>query len=1127
MATGRYRIRRSVNKAVPADADLERSELGYSFSSDRLFVRNEVTGQVQWIGGKALVDMVLNHDQALQGLNRLPVAEAVGVVVSDTEATTSGNILDQMQAIDPDGDTLAISGISYSTVARTLGVAFTTTFGSMSMSASGAWSFQLSAAARALTSGQTVSEVFTVTVTDGRGGYTSRPLTVEIHGTQQAPVVVASQGYAPFGQTYAGNVSSAITDPEGDPLTFIDYTILGISGTQTLGASVTIQGVGAFRLTNIGAVTFIPEPEFSGTVPRVTYRVTDGTNISSGFIDLFIAPPLTQRASNPVTYALVGSNRTFNVGPGQQYAHPDEVPWPSLTEGDVVNLFYRPEPYIAKIGICGRGTPSNPIILNGVTNSSGVRPTITGAGAVTPATMSPAEGKRMFTVDSDAALVEGVGTIILRRAVNEPDPDFKPGHIHIKNVVATGASDENTYVSLAGTTRNYSFSSGIYGQKTDDVLVENCIITGNTLGVFTHLNGAGRMWRCERWTIRSNRIYGNGRTGSNTEHGMYLQGLLFTTEFNFIGQNKLGAGGASSKHRVGQDIIRFNWIESHARALDLVEMEDQIPYNLDDPDESPNKPYYGIDYVYGNVIINDQDLPGGSSYRPVHYGADNAGEQEGGGAALIPGATHRKKLYFFNNTFLSNISGAAARNFIFQVSARDIVVELWNNIFYLTGNVPLHWTQHAGTLNFRGNNLVYRTGGTLTDAQYDANPANVRINYIGTVLQNDPKLLSVTANARDLSLIDTSPALDVALSFPSGLEHDLSLYPVDFQPRRQTNGSTGRTTIGAGSDLGAFEFDPLAPPDAAPSNITPPTIPGTAVVGATIVAQPGSWLRMAAGTYSFQWEQNSGGNWTVIPNSPTTDTYVVDVTGDIRVRVFATNAIGTSDKESDICVASASTITAPTIAQVRADQNVYRDVGPGAGVAAAQGAPTTNFLVFYTESKATPEGAALVFYGSALAPYMQHLTTVACAADKYVSVFAATNVPSSVGATIEAASYPTNGYASVTTVEIPGAITVGTPITDPTMTTAGTYTSSQLTIASGGALLVAYAATRLGTNGAFTWSNGFAEAASIAQAIEAPRMHSSVASRVAGAGTYQARVQITGTLDANGVGMVVVPVSFS
>lgn len=1070
---------------------------------------------------ESVTDRLSQAEQRLLNVNRLPMVDAVSRSLNDTTPMVTGNVL--VSATDPDGDQVFVSSLMFANITRTPGVQFSGMYGNWRIDRDGTYLFTPNGLARALSSGMDVVESVSFTVEDTSGGKRNSTISVNISGTNSAPVANADTSVAPSAASgQSGNVILNDTDDESDPLTIVSYTIDGISGTHNAGQTVTIPAFGDFTLSANGAWTRVRTGAESGIIV-VRYKLSDGVNESTGVLSIVLQSGLINISSNPVTTAMTGT-RTFNVGPDKEYAEVNDIPWATLQAGDVVNIFHRSTPYVCKFGIAAQGEANARVIINGVTDASGVRPKITGAGATTPVTMMPSTGKQIFNLNSDAVLTEGSGTIILRRAVNEPDPNFKPGHILIQNLDVTGASDEHTYTSLAGNTRNYSFSSGIYGRLVDDVRIENCLIHGNTLGLFTHVNGAGRMYRCERWTIRSNRVYGNGRTGSNTEHGMYLQGLQFVVEFNYIGQNKLGAGGASSKHRVGGDIIRYNWIEAHARALDLVEMEDQIPYNTSDPDEAPNKPYYGIDYVYGNVIINDQNLPGGASYRPIHYGADNAGEQTDGGAAMIPGPTHRKKLYFFNNTFISNINGAAARNFIFQVSARDIVVELWNNVFYLAGEVPLHWTQHAGTLNFRGTNLVYRIGGTLTNAQYDANASNVLINNIGTILQNDPKLLSVSATSRDLSLTDTSPALDVATGIPAGLSHDLTIYPVEFQPRRAANGGTARTVIGAGSDLGAFEFDPLAIPDSAPTNVSAPTVPATALVGSSIDATTGSWLRMAAGTYSFKWQVNIGGVWTDIDGA-NSQTYVVNVTGDIRVMVTATNIIDSTSVPSDICVASTGAIDAPIIAQSVANQNTYRDVGPGVGVDAAIGSPTTNFLVFYTESKTPPDAGSLVFYGSGLAPYLTHLGTVLCADDKHVSVWVALNVPSTVGSKIEATSFSTNGYASVVTLEIPGNIAVGSLVTDASIPVASSYTSSQVTTTEG-ALLVAYVGTRLNTNSTFEWSGGFSQIAANNQAIDAPRMHSSVASRVVGVGSYQATVAITGTMDATSVGMVVVPITF-
>src|ERR1039458_2381520 len=36
---------------------------------------------------------------------------------------------------------------------------------------------------------------------------------------------------------------------------------------------------------------------------------------------------------------------SFDVGPGQRYTELQQIPWLSLRSGDVVNIYYRAEPY--------------------------------------------------------------------------------------------------------------------------------------------------------------------------------------------------------------------------------------------------------------------------------------------------------------------------------------------------------------------------------------------------------------------------------------------------------------------------------------------------------------------------------------------------------------------------------------------------------------------------------------------------------------------------------------------------------------------------------------------------------------------------------------------------------------
>jgi len=82
-----------------------------------------------------------------------------------------------------------------------------------------------------------------------------------------------------------------------------------------------------------------------------------------------------------------------------------------------------------------------------------------------------------------------------------------------------------------------------------------------------------------------------------------------------------------------------------------------------------------------------------------------------------------------------------------------------------------------------------------------------------------------------------------------------------------------------------------------PSNSSPPTITGDALVGATLTAQSGSWTGANPITFTYQWERcdSTGGSCTSI-SSATSQTYTLqsaDGNHRIRVAVTATNADGT------------------------------------------------------------------------------------------------------------------------------------------------------------------------------------------------------------------------------------------
>ncbi|WKE65129.1 retention module-containing protein [Gallaecimonas kandeliae] len=121
-------------------------------------------------------------------------ASAAGNVLMDLEhsGAPSGNFADHADTDVDNGDSLTVTGISFGANAGSIGVGLAGSYGTLVMNADGSYSYVVdnsNATVDALHDGQTLTETFTYTISDGTTTGTAT-LTITIFGSDDAPVAV-------------------------------------------------------------------------------------------------------------------------------------------------------------------------------------------------------------------------------------------------------------------------------------------------------------------------------------------------------------------------------------------------------------------------------------------------------------------------------------------------------------------------------------------------------------------------------------------------------------------------------------------------------------------------------------------------------------------------------------------------------------------------------------------------------------------------------------------------------------------------------------------------------------------------------------------------------------------------
>lgn len=489
----------------------------------------------------------------------------------------------------------------------------------------------------------------------------------------------------------------------------------------------------------------------------------------------------------------------FEVGPGRAYTSIGAVPWQSLGPGDRVRIHRRAAPYREKILISEQGTAAAPITVCGVPDGSGNRPVIDGAGATTRPGM-----------ESDFALTQTRGLITF--ATKEGDPyGTKPEFVVVDGFELTGAFPGNTFTDHDGNTQTYpDNAAALFVERGETITFRNNLIHDNGNGIFV-ASGDAEESVSRHILVEGNELADNSVPGRDREHHSYIEAEDTVYQFNHYRDTSPGALGGALKDRSAGTVVRYNWIEGGARALDLVESQEGCPILC-------ALPAYRSTWVYGNVI----DVRAGDATNTVHYGGD-------GGATEYD--TYRKgTLYFFNNTVSYRVDQADEYNgSIFDLETTDETVEAWGNAFHVASATPgqppinMYLTRESGTFHLGENAFSPSVAaeryvdfdGTIVGFAGQTRPAGNDFGF--TDLAGD-----------DFRPASGSPLVDVGSTPPVTLptRHRLRFQYVAHRL------ALGRLVNGGAVDLGYYERGPAGPVTEPGPDVAVPTF-STTVPGLT------------------------------------------------------------------------------------------------------------------------------------------------------------------------------------------------------------------------------------------------------------------------------------------------------
>jgi T1SS-143 domain-containing protein len=316
----------------------------------------------------------------------------------DVQITAAGNVLqDQPHSGAPSGSFADAADTDFEPLAVTNPGTYAGTYGTLVLNSNGSYTYTLNnsnAAVQALDTGETLTDSFGYSATDGFNTPDSATLTVTIFGTNDAPTVVADTNWSKedTNTTASGNVLQDVNHP-GAPLgSFADHadsdtdvetltTTLVSSGTGSFG-SLVLNSDGSYTYTLANGNAAVQGLDDGETLTDTfTYAASDGTTSTNATLTITIfgsndAPTVAADTN----WSKEDTNTTASGNVLQNIAHngaPDEQ-----SRGDVADSDVDVEPLTASLVSSGTGSFGS-LVLN-------------------------SDGSYIYTLNNDSAAVQGL-----------------------------------------------------------------------------------------------------------------------------------------------------------------------------------------------------------------------------------------------------------------------------------------------------------------------------------------------------------------------------------------------------------------------------------------------------------------------------------------------------------------------------------------------------------------------------------------------------------------------------------------------------------------------------------------------------------------------------------------------